>query len=295
VRQRLIEYLLLIRLPNVFTTPSNILAGYFAVFTLAEADGLQLITLMVTSGSLYIAGIVLNDYFDIEIDRKERPSRPLPSGSISKKHALAIGIVTILVANFIAAINGPISLAVAMALSLTIIAYDYRLKHNVSGPFAMSASRFLNVILGASPALLHLSSHSYGVLGVASTSMFAYVISITILSRKEVSDERPNSTIPILMVIGVILAVAVSGLFLQLKWGFLLNLSIFAGVLFVTFKQHLTSEQQPAVQKVVRNMVLSIIILDSVFVTGTAGLFYGLSTLLLILPAVVLAKKLYVT
>jgi 4-hydroxybenzoate polyprenyltransferase len=51
----------------------------------------------------------------------------------------------------------------------------------------------------------------------------------------------------------------------------------------------------PSVQKAVRNMVISIIILDSVFITGTAGLPYGLATLLLIVPAVVLAKKLYVT
>ncbi len=298
MRQRLKEYLLLIRLPNVFTTPSNILAGYFAAITVAQADGLELIALMASSSSLYVAGIVLNDYFDIEIDRKERPFRPLPSGNISKKHALAIGIVAILAANILAAMISPISLAVTVAVSLTIIAYDYRLKHNVSGPFAMSGARFLNVILGASPALLYLNSHSYGILGVASTSLFVFVISITILSRKEVSNERSNSTVPILVVIGVILAVAASGLFLQLEWAFLLNLSIFAGVMFVTFKQHLTNEQQQhprSVQNAVRNMVLSIIILDSVFVSGTTGLLYGLSTLLLILPAVVLAKKLYVT
>ncbi|MFL6523333.1 MAG: UbiA family prenyltransferase [Nitrososphaera sp.] len=295
VRQRLKEYLLLIRLPNVFTTPSNILAGYFAAITVAQADGLELISLMASSSSLYVAGIVLNDYFDIEIDRKERPFRPLPSGNISKRHALAIGIVAILAANIIAAMISLISLAVTVAISLTIIAYDYRLKQSVCGPFAMSGARFLNVILGASPALLYLNSHSYGILAVASTSLFVFVISITILSRKEVSNERPNSTIATLMVIGVILAVAASGLFLQLEWAFLLNLSIFAGVMFVTFKQHLTNEQQPSVQNAVRNMVLSIIILDSVFVSGTAGLLYGLSTLLLILPAVVLAKKLYVT
>jgi hypothetical protein len=42
-------------------------------------------------------------------------------------------------------------------------------------------------------------------------------------------------------------------------------------------------------------MVISIIILDSVFVTGTAGLEYGIATLLLIAPAIVLARKLYVT
>ena len=84
VSQRLKEYLLLIRLPNVFTTPSNILTGYFTAVTVAKADSVHLFALMVSSGLLYVAGIVLNDYFDIEIDKRERPSRPLPSGNISK-------------------------------------------------------------------------------------------------------------------------------------------------------------------------------------------------------------------
>jgi 4-hydroxybenzoate polyprenyltransferase len=81
---------------------------------------------------------------------------------------------------------------------------------------------------------------------------------------------------------------------LQLEWTFLLNLSIFAAVTIVTFRQYIAKEV-PSVQKAVRNMVISIIILDSVFVTGTAGLPNGLATLLLIAPVVVLAKKLYVT
>jgi hypothetical protein len=42
-------------------------------------------------------------------------------------------------------------------------------------------------------------------------------------------------------------------------------------------------------------MVISIVILDSIFVSGTAGLPYGLATLLFIAPAIILAKKLYVT
>jgi hypothetical protein len=42
-------------------------------------------------------------------------------------------------------------------------------------------------------------------------------------------------------------------------------------------------------------MVISIIILDSVFVSGMAGFPYGMATLVLIAPAILLAKKLYVT
>ena len=295
VSQRLKEYLLLIRLPNIFTTPSNILAGYFAAVTVAEADIAHLIALMVSSGLLYVGGIVLNDYFDVEIDKRERPSRPLPSGNISKRHALAIAMVALLIANTIAlVVVGPISLAVSLVLTFTIIAYDYRLKHGILGPFAMGGARFLNVILGASPVLLYINNHSYAIVGAAAASLFLYIVVITILSKKEAGNERPNSTIASLMVFGVISAIAALGLVLQLQLAFLLNLSIFAAVMIVTFKQHLWKEL-PSVQKAVRNMVISIIIIDSVFVTGTAGLPYGLATLLLIAPAVVLAKKLYVT
>lgn len=297
VSQRVKEYLQLIRLPNVFTTPSNILAGYFAAVTTttaAEADGVHLIALMVSSGLLYIAGIVLNDYFDIEIDKKERPSRPLPSGKISKGYALTIAIVALLIANIIALVVGPISLAISLALTLLIIAYDYQLKYTVLGPFAMGGTRSLNVIFGASPVLLYIDNHSVAIVGVAAASLFFYVSSITILSKKEVGKERPNSTLVILIVFGVILAIVPLGMLLQFEWTFLLNLSIFAGVTIVTFRQYIAKEV-PSVQKAVRNMVISIIILDSVFVSGTAGLPYGLATLLLIAPVVVLAKKLYVT
>lgn len=297
VSQRVKEYLQLIRLPNVFTTPSNILAGYFAAVTTttaAEADGVHLIALMVSSGLLYIAGIVLNDYFDIEIDKKERPSRPLPSGKISKGYALTIAIVALLIANIIALVVGPISLAISLALTLLIIAYDYQLKYSVLGPFAMGGTRSLNVIFGASPVLLYIDNHSVAIVGAAAASLFFYVSSITILSKKEVGKERPNSTLVILIVFGVILAIVPLGMLLQFEWTFLLNLSIFAGVTIVTFRQYIAKEV-PSVQKAVRNMVISIIILDSVFVTGTAGLPYGLATLVLIAPVVVLAKKLYVT
>ena len=296
VTQRVKEYLRLIRLPNVFTTPSNILAGYFAAVTTApaEADGVQLIALMVSSGLLYIAGIVLNDYFDIEIDKKERPSRPLPSGKISKGYALTIAIVALLIANIIALVVGPISLAISLALTLLIIAYDYQLKYTVIGPFAMGGTRFLNVIFGASPVLLYIDNHSVAIVAAAASSLFFYVSSITILSKKEVGNERPNSTLVILIVFGVILAIVPLGVLLQLEWTFLLNLSIFAAIIIVTFRQYIAKEVL-SVQKAVRNMVISIIILDSVFVTGTAGLPNGLATLLLIAPVVVLAKKLYVT
>ena len=40
---------------------------------------------------MYSAGMVLNDVFDVEVDRVERPERPLPSGQIPVGWARLLG------------------------------------------------------------------------------------------------------------------------------------------------------------------------------------------------------------
>jgi 4-hydroxybenzoate polyprenyltransferase len=304
---KLRQYLLLVRLPNVFTTPSNILVGYLATTPPAEANGFHLAALMVSSGLLYIAGIVLNDYFDVEVDRRERPSRPLPSGNISKERAMSIALMALAAANAIALAVSPASLAVSAALTAAIIAYDYRLKRSPAGPFAMGSTRFLNVILGASPALsaaVASGGRAVPVPGIwaaaifAATSLFVYIIAIMILSKKEAGNEKPNTSAAFSIIFAMIASIALAGIFLlQLQWVFLINLMIFAAVIVATYKRLITesSPDSNPVQQAIKNMVISIIILDSVFVSGMAGFPYGMATLVLIAPAILLAKKLYVT
>lgn len=304
---KLRQYLLLVRLPNVFTTPSNILVGYLATTPPAEANGFHLAALMVSSGLLYIAGIVLNDYFDVEVDRRERPSRPLASGSISKERAMSIALIALAAANAIALAVSPASLAVSAALTAAIIAYDYRLKRSPAGPFAMGSTRFLNVILGASPALsaaVASGGRAVPVPGIwaaaifAATSLFVYIIAIMILSKKEAGNEKPNTSAAFSIIFAMIASIALAGIFLlQLQWVFLINLMIFAAVIVATYKRLITesSPDSNPVQQAIKNMVISIIILDSVFVSGMAGFPYGMATLVLIAPAILLAKKLYVT
>jgi len=42
-------------------------------------------------------------------------------------------------------------------------------------------------------------------------------------------------------------------------------------------------------------MILSIIILDSIFLSGLVGIYTGLVVLLLVIPPIVLGRRLYVT
>lgn len=130
------QYLLLIRLDNILTS-SNILADYFVVVVPATTNILYLTTQMLSSILLYISGIVFNDYFDIDIDLKER-----------KQRTLIIAILSLVVGDIFAITTGLASFATAAVLSATIIGYHYQ-SSTIANPFTIGTTRFLNVILGA--------------------------------------------------------------------------------------------------------------------------------------------------
>lgn len=301
------QYLALIRLPNVFTAPPDVLAGYFAFVSPADANGITLASLMTSSALLYISGIVFNDYLDVESDRKERPSRPLPSGKIKKENALLLAFLALAAGNIIPLVTvGPASLLFSGSLSAIILAYDYRLKsYAVAGTLAMAGARFLNVILGASPVLAMAlfsdgasSSTSLQTLTLASASLFAYIVAIMMLSMKEVAGALRRQTLAaISIVLGLVTVIGVSGYLIGFQPVFLLFLSAFAAVMVLTFRRFYLKGTTPpeSIQKAIRNMVISIVILDSVFVAGSADLFFGLATMLFIVPAVVLGRRMYVT
>jgi heme O synthase-like polyprenyltransferase len=334
------QYLLLIRVPNLFTVPSNIMSGYFALTPSSNADLGQLISLIISSVFLYISGIVLNDYFDIEVDRKERPNRPLVSGRITRRSALIIAGASIIAANILAFLVSWASLVISASLTAVIIAYNYRLKRNaVSNPLTMASARFLNVILGGSSALglsliIH-QTHMVLVFVFVGISLFLYTAAISVLSRKEIADpENPSLrsswvaiAISISIVFVLIALILVIGLLAYFQIGFILNLLIFSSLMTITFLrlifkiriltkpiERIENEQQYDVsmadqkgrnksywkaaleiQNTIKIMVLSIVLLDSIFLSGLVGIHYGMATLLLVIPPIYLGRKLYVT
>jgi 4-hydroxybenzoate polyprenyltransferase len=295
------QYLLLIRLPNTFTVPSNILTGYFAIIAPAYAHSLQLFILILSSVLIYIAGTVFNDYFDVEIDLKERPYRPLPAGTITKQKAFVIAMLSLVSANILAFAVNWSSFVISAILSATVISYDYRLKNTAIGPITMGSARFLNVFLGASPALFVLladNNNNFFVRMIfASLSIFLYVLAISLLSRKEINGMQTRRTIisSFFIVFVVIASITFAGFLGIFKMEFFSNLILFAGIMIITFKQTKSRNSSLAIQKAIKNMVISIIVLDSVFISGSIGLYYGLATLLLIIPSIIFSRKLYVT
>ena len=82
-------WLQLMRLPNVFTAAADVMMGYLVTHgTLRPASHFAL--LAAASCLLYLSGMILNDVFDAEVDAKERPERPIPSGRITHRAAAAM-------------------------------------------------------------------------------------------------------------------------------------------------------------------------------------------------------------
>jgi 4-hydroxybenzoate polyprenyltransferase len=141
-------YLRLARLPNVFTSMADVLAG----LALARGGRIALTDLLLVgaSGLLYPAGMVLNDFFDRHLDAAERPERPIPSGQVSARAAGLLGFALLAAGVGVAAMAGLPSLLTAVALAAAIVLYDAVAKATIAGPFVMGACRALNVGLGLS-------------------------------------------------------------------------------------------------------------------------------------------------
>ena len=75
-------YLELVRVPNLFTAAGDIFAGYLIVSRGVGIEWPRLLALVAASVCLYAGGVVLNDYFDRDVDGVERPDGAL---------ALAVG------------------------------------------------------------------------------------------------------------------------------------------------------------------------------------------------------------
>ena len=100
-----VAYLQLIRLPNVVTAAADSLAGWLLV-TGSLAEPARWLPLLASSMVLYASGTMLNDVFDFEIDREERPGRPLPSGRVSRRAAAWLGGLGLVLGPCLALVSG---------------------------------------------------------------------------------------------------------------------------------------------------------------------------------------------
>lgn len=184
VRRVASDYADLIRLPNVFTAPPDVLAGVALAVALGATASLPTVVgLCLASVLVYAAGTTLNDVADAAEDRRHRPNRPIPSGRVGRTEALTLGVGLLLAGVVLAtAVGGAVPGATAATLALAVALYDGLLKGGPAGFLAMGAARGLNVALGLSVA----GAAAFG--GVAllfPAAVVGYVAALTRMAEAE--------------------------------------------------------------------------------------------------------------
>lgn len=186
-RSRLHDWFRLLRVPNLLTVPGDSLAGYVLAAGISARPDVRVLAAMGASVFLYAAGLLMNDLADCEVDRRERPDRPIPSGRISVGTVRAVLLVCLAIGLTLSSIAGRWALGVALLLVGCVAGYN--LLHR-TGPLPviwMAACRGLNVLLGAAAAEALTALAWSGALIVA-----LFVAALTALARNEMRDARPG-------------------------------------------------------------------------------------------------------
>jgi hypothetical protein len=189
------SYFQLVRIPAVFSSMSNAYAGWWIGGAIAVGLGSQrapvtsLLLGLIAAGLYLLAGMALNDIADLEVDRKERPERPLPSGAIPLRNAWMLVAGFFILGLLCQSIANPVSAVVGLFLVAAIFLYNFVLKSTFLGPLSMGLCRVLN--LAGAMALSFSSFNTFAALPAVVYGVLAslglYVAIVTYLARDEVA------------------------------------------------------------------------------------------------------------
>ncbi len=181
-------WLELMRLSNAPTILSNVLVGW-AIGLNAHADGSWTGIVPTTFAMLllYVGGMALNDVMDVEVDRRERPARPIPSGDISRSAAAILVIACFAAALGLLAMRGWMTVGYGFVLMIAIILYNIIHARTAASVLLMGLCRALVYVTAALAAGW---SPQWGALPLLATALTAYVLLFSLVARGEASSER---------------------------------------------------------------------------------------------------------
>jgi len=283
-------YCQLIRLPNLFTAAADVLAGFFLSHPRITPESLSFLWPLVFAGvTFYAAGVVLNDWVDREIDARERPRRPIPSGIISPTMAFWLGwgflLLGLALSGFVAWRAGTVRPAlVGVFLALAILTYNFLVKRTFLGPAAMGACRGINFVLGTT-----LLPWNWAWLPLP-VGMAIYVAGITAFARTEADQPHrgwlAGGLATMMAGLAVMTGYAVTAeRFVVDSWRWYALLGILASWMLLRGIWVLAAPSPARVQRLVTQAVMGVIILDAAVVFTAHGPLGALPVLALILPA----------
>jgi 4-hydroxybenzoate polyprenyltransferase len=300
-----LAYFQLIRLPNVVTAAADSLAGWLLVTGSLSAQE-RWLPLLGSSMVLYASGTMLNDVFDFEVDRVERPGRPLPSGKVSRRVAGWLGGLGLALGPCLALASGSAASGLlAAVLALAILGYDIGLKHTWLGPAAMGACRGMNFLLG----MTHVVELGGPIAWLAALAYAIFVAGITIASRSEAVGgglARPSLLTGLLLQLTAIVTLAAVGFSRErfpapkadlpiVPLEGLLVLALVAFAVSVAASRAMERPLPEFIQKYIKTGILSLVWLHVGVIAAVRGPVFALPIAALWFPAFILGRWLYST
>lgn len=292
MRVRLRDYAELVRIPNVFTAATDVVAGFVYVGGGVDRAWGALL-LILTSCSLYCSGMALNDVCDVAEDTRERPKRPIPSGRIPLGCAFVLSAVLLSSGLFLSFFISRLATLIAVVLIALIVLYNVFLKATALGPMTMGACRAANLLLGMSLGGISASAPIL----VPVILMGTYITSVSYFARQEAvtSDARR-------LYAGMAGVCASACGLAVLPWlrespyyGYLPLLAVWVVVLATCGQRAARSRAPRDVQGAVKLFVLSLIVFDGCVAWSAAGIMAGLVIGATIVPTILLARWFRVT
>ena len=169
------------------TRPHNcILAGVVGLLGAIVAAGhfpspekAILAFLVVTLGCA--GGNTINDYFDYEIDKINRPSRPLPRGAMSRKTALWYSLALMAVGLFLALLINIYAFVLAFIAYTAMVLYAWKLK-----PLPFVGNLVVAGLTGATPLYGAIAVGKIGLAGYL--ALCAFLVNVAREVVKDIED-----------------------------------------------------------------------------------------------------------
>ena len=178
----------MLRISNAPTVVSQVFAGVaVGCYSLPVGTTLPLGALvLVLVGVLlsYLAGMILNDVFDAQVDATERPDRPIPSGRISLFIARVAGVSMLLIGISMLAVASPVTLPWAIVLGVCILAYDVLHTLSAASFVLMASCRGLVPVIAA---FAMTSNADWSILSWTAGAAFAFIAAVSIAARNEMT------------------------------------------------------------------------------------------------------------
>lgn len=269
---------------NIVTSVADVLAGvaisgYFTLTTTSASSLLPILLLCLSTIGLYGGGVVMNDVFDADLDKVERPERPIPSGLISKAEAAIVGITLLFAGILIAFFTHSTSGLIAFLVALSAVVYDkWGKHHSFLGPINMGLCRGLNLLLGIS--IVAVAVNTWWFLAVVPV---IYIASITMISRGEVHGGSKSVLYAASFLYALVIASILYFSFVQGKVLFALIILVpFAWMIFTPLMKAIKEPVGKNIGKAVKAGVIALILMNAAWAAAFGQLYIALAIILLL-------------